>query len=257
VKEQLFYTILIAAWFVVGVVTFVSLLFIAAPYGRHSRPGWGRSIQARFGWLVMEAVSPASLCAFIFLGNGITSPAVLVFTALWVGHYVNRAFIYPFRMRGGKRPMALSVMFMAVFFNVVNGYINGRHLGVPRWVSAGKYGPEWLVDPRFVAGAVLFVSGFAINFHSDHVLRKLRGGEEHGYRVPREGVFTLVTGANYLGEIVEWFGWACMTWSLPGLAFAFWTACNLVPRARSHHRWYLEKFPDYPKRRRVIFPFVY
>jgi steroid 5-alpha reductase family enzyme len=144
-------------------------------------------------------------------------------------------------------------MFMAVFFNVINGYINGRYLGV----FAGRYGTEWFGDPRFIAGAALFVAGFVVNFHSDHILRKLRKGEETGYRIPEGGFFSLVTGANYFGEIVEWFGWACMTWSLPGLAFAFWAACNLIPRARSHHRWYLEKFPDYPKRRRVIFPYLY
>ena len=252
-KEQLFYTILLISWFAVGIITFVSLLFIAAPYGRHSRSGWGRSIQARFGWLVMEAVSPLFFCLFLFLGNGVPGPVVLLFTALWLVHYINRAFIYPFRMRGGRRPMAMSVMFMAVFFNVINGYINGRYMGV----FAGRYGAEWFGDPRFIVGAALFVAGFVVNFHSDHILRKLRKGEETAYHIPEGGVFSLVTSANYFGEIVEWFGWACMTWSVPGLAFAFWAACNLIPRARSHHRWYREHFPDYPKRRRVIIPYLY
>ena len=37
--------------------------------------------------------------------------------------------------------------------------------------------------------------------------------------------------------------------------FVFFTAANLVPRAVSHHRWYQEKFDDYPARKAVI-PFV-
>ena len=39
-----------------------------------------------------------------------------------------------------------------------------------------------------------------------------------------------------------------------GLAFAAWTMANLVPRARAHHRWYRERFPDYPARRKALVP---
>ena len=52
---------------------------------------------------------------------------------------------------------------------------------------------------------------------------------------------------NYLGEIVEWTGWALATWSLAGLAFAVYTAANLAPRAVANHDWYLSTFDDYPR----------
>ena len=61
---------------------------------------------------------------------------------------------------------------------------------------------------------------------------------------------------NYLGEIVEWIGWAILTWSLAGASFAVWTAANLAPRALSNHRWYREQFTDYPPARRALIPFV-
>ena len=61
---------------------------------------------------------------------------------------------------------------------------------------------------------------------------------------------------NYLGEIVEWCGWALATWSPAGLAFAVYTAANLAPRAVSNHHWYLSHFPDYPRERRALIPFV-
>jgi 3-oxo-5-alpha-steroid 4-dehydrogenase 1 len=32
---------------------------------------------------------------------------------------------------------------------------------------------------------------------------------------------------------------------------------NLIPRAISTHRWYHEKFPDYPADRRVLIPGVW
>ncbi|MQY67097.1 MAG: hypothetical protein GH159_02080 [Dehalococcoidia bacterium] len=51
--------------------------------------------------------------------------------------------------------------------------------------------------------------------------------------------------------------WSTSTWSLPGLAFAVWTAANLVPRAHSHHAWYRQRFPDYPPRRRALLPGIW
>ena len=56
------------------------------------------------------------------------------------------------------------------------------------------------------------------------------------------------------GEIIEWIGWAILTWSLSGFVFAIWTIANLVPRAFTHHKWYQENFSDYPKNRKAIIP---
>ena len=147
--------------------------------------------------------------------------------------------------------MLVSVAAMAVLFNVLNGYVNGA------WVSGGGAHPaSWLADPRFVAGAALFAGGLALNVLSDRALRRLRRPGEAGYRIPRGGAFEWVSCPNYLGEVVEWTGWAIATWSLPGLAFAVYTAANLVPRALSHHAWYRREFPDYPRGRRAVLPYL-
>jgi hypothetical protein len=31
---------------------------------------------------------------------------------------------------------------------------------------------------------------------------------------------------------------------------------NLLPRALAHHRWYKQRFPEYPSERKAIFPFL-
>ena len=59
---------------------------------------------------------------------------------------------------------------------------------------------------------------------------------------------------NYLGEVVEWGGWALATWSMAGLSFAVWTLMVLSTRAHSHHRWYRENFPEYPPGSRALIP---
>jgi len=80
---------------------------------------------------------------------------------------------------------------------------------------------------------------------------------ETGYKIPHGGLFERVSCPNYLGEIIEWSGWALATWCLPGLSFAVWTFANLAPRARAHHRWYRAKFPEYPEERKALIPGVW
>ncbi len=230
--------------------TALALVRIAAPYGRHARAGWGPTLPARLGWLLME--SPASLwfLAVYLAGPARASPAPLALLALWQLHYLHRAFVYPLRMRpGGRMPVAVALL--AVLFNLLNGFTNARATS-----GAAAHGGAWLGDPRFLAGAAVFLAGFALNLWSDRALARLRAPGETGHRVPRGGPFEWVSCPNYLGEVVEWAGWALASWSLAGLAFAVYTAANLVPRARSHHTWYRARFPAYPPGRRAILPFL-
>lgn len=148
--------------------------------------------------------------------------------------------------------MPLMIPLMAIFFNSVNGFINGYYLGY----LSGTYPDTWMQDPRFIIGALMFVSGFLINFQADEILLNLRKPGETGYKIPQGGLYSYISNPNYFGEIIEWTGFAIMTWSPSGLAFAIWTAANLAPRAFSNHRWYLEKFSDYPPKRKALIPFV-
>ena len=77
----------------------------------------------------------------------------------------------------------------------------------------------------------MFITGMMINVWADSVLLSLRRGDE-GYKIPRGGLYEYVSSPNYFGEIVEWLGWAVMTWSLAGLSFFLYTAANLGPRAQ-------------------------
>lgn len=102
----------------------------------------------------------------------------------------------------------------------------------------------------------------AINIHSDSVLRNLRKPGEVVYRIPTGtaeartflllsscassdlqafespagGLFRYVSGANFLGEIIEWIGYAIATWSVPALSFSVFSLCFIGPRAYYHHR---------------------
>lgn len=253
-SEYQFFQGLIWAWLGLAAVTFLALLFIPAPYGRHGRAGWGPQISATVGWVLMELPSPLGMVVLFWMATPERhrNAAAIVFLSLWLLHYVNRTFVFPFRMRGAGKTMPLAVALMAVVFNLGNSYINGRWL----FHFAPLYPDAWLTDPRFLGGVALFALGFFINQQSDWILLHLRRPGESGYKIPRGGLYRVVSCPNYFGEVLEWFGWALATWSMAGLTFAIWTAANLVPRALTHHRWYRDTFDDYPPERRAVIPFV-
>uniref|UniRef100_A0A8D2M7Q6 3-oxo-5alpha-steroid 4-dehydrogenase (NADP(+)) n=1 Tax=Zonotrichia albicollis TaxID=44394 RepID=A0A8D2M7Q6_ZONAL len=159
-------------------------------------------------------------------------------------------FIYPFFTRG--RPFPLQLLFFGMLFCIYNGFLQGYYL-----IYCAEYPNDWCTDIRFTSGLLLFLLGMGINIHSDLLLRQLRKPGEVTYKIPQGGLFTYVSGANYFGEIVEWFGFAIATWSLPAFAFAFFTLCCIGPRAYHHHRYYLKTFTDYPKSRKALIPFVF
>ena len=96
-----------------------------------------------------------------------------------------------------------------------------------------------------------------INIRSDNILFNLRKQKGPGYHLPEGFLFNKVSSPNYLGEFIEWLGWAIMTWNLAGLMFFIWTVANLLPRAISNHKWYKENFDSYPDDRKAIIPNLY
>ena len=117
----------------------------------------------------------------------------------------------------------------------------------------------WLTDWRFLLGVAIFIMGWIINMHSDHVIRHLRKPGDTNHYLPKKGMYRFVTSANYLGEITEWLGFAILTWSWAGLSFFWFSCCNLVPRANSIYHRYQKEFADEfdPKKLKRIIPFIY
>ena len=247
-NERIFYNDLLVSLFIIAAVVFVTLFFFSAPYGRHVRKGWGLTIDNKLAWVLMEAISPIGFAVCFLIGNT-TTIAAFIFLALWEAHYIHRAFIYPFSLRGNKHMPVLVIVF-GLIFNMMNAYLNGRYI----FTFSTNYTNEWLIDPRFIIGLLLFAAGFLINRAADQTLHNLRKPGEDAYKIPQNGMYRWISCPNYFGEIVIWTGWAVATWSLPGLAFAIWTIANLSPRARSHHAWYQENFSDYPSERRALVP---
>ena len=270
-NEPLFFSILVIVTMFIALAVFFMLFFVTAGYGRHDRRFWGPEINTRLGWFLME-LPTLVIMGFCFVFSDKWSVdtgfkwTYFVFLFIWFLHYGHRVLIYPFQIRNGKK-MPFTIVLMGFVFNLSNVYIQGRWLFT---LSDSIYADQllfpisnadystaaWLYSPQFIVGLLIFLFGYYINKRSDLILRGLRKNGEHGYQIPRGGFYRFVSAPNYFGEILEWIGWAFLTWSLAGLTFAIWTTANLLPRAVSHHKWYKEQFDDYPEERKALIPFL-
>ena len=256
------YYIILTSMAVMAVIVFVALFYFKAGYGYLSTSKWGPKISNKAAWVIMEAPAFIFLLYYTlrFAASGVetgNSRTVLYLMAgLFLLHYFQRSFIFPFLMRG-KSKMPIAIMLMGLTFNTLNAYLIGGWLYGQ--APAGMYGTHWLWSPQFIIGAVVFFTGMAINLHSDHIIRNLRKPGDTKHYIPRKGLYKYVTSANYFGEFTEWVGYAILTWSPAGLLFAAWTFANLAPRAKSLTAKYEEEFGEEYKslKKKHIIPFIW
>jgi hypothetical protein len=250
--EFLIYNLLMISFALSSILVFILLFRIPAGYGQYVSKKWGPNINNKLGWFLMEI--PTVIIYFIYYLNGDRRFDIvpITFMVIWMIHYCQRTFIFPLLLRGNL-PMPITIIMMGITFNGVNTYLQARWI----YTFSHLYQIAWLLNPFFIVGVFLFLVGFIINLHSDYIIRNLREPGETEYKIPYGGMFKYVSCPSYFGEITEWTGWAIMTWSLPGLIFAVWTFANLAPRAYTHHIWYIRTFPDYPKNRKRLIPFIF
>jgi 3-oxo-5-alpha-steroid 4-dehydrogenase 1 len=237
-------------WSAVAVATFFLLQFVTAPYGRHVTAGWGAQIANRTGWILMELPSFLIILYFYLTANQSIYAAFL--SLLWLFHYVNRTFIFPFRIRTKGKKMPLAIVFSAVFFNFFNAGLNGYFLANFETYTAANF-TTW----NFILGGTLFALGFMFNQISDSILINLRKPGETGYKIPKGFLFEYISCPNLFSEFIQWSGFALMAWNFPATTFLLWTAANLFPRALKHHKWYLSHFKEYPKNRKAVIPYIW
>lgn len=246
------YYVFIACWIAIGIASGLYLLRKEAPYGRFSSTHWGPMISNRIGWLLMELTVMLVFALWIPFGRFNWHTPATVMIGLFFIHYIHRSLIYPFNIRTKGKKMPLIIMLSAMVFNAVNGSLLGIWFG-----KFAHYPANWYLTPMFICGSVLFIAGMILNWSSDYYLIHLRKPGETGYKIPQSGLFKRVASPNLLGEIIEWGGFALLTWSLPALAFFIWTCANLIPRAIANRRWCMKQFPEYPAERKRLIPYIW
>src|SRR5512138_3147309 len=149
-----FYSFSLILIFSSAALVLVLLFFVSAPYGKFLRKGWGLTTHAKWAWLFMELPSPL-LMIFFFLTAGQMGLAQYFFILIWLSHYIDRTFIYPFTQSGREKPYPLIIVAMALVFNCLNGFVNGYGL-----FHVLSYPLSWITGWQFPAGVAIFITGF-------------------------------------------------------------------------------------------------
>ena len=239
-----------------AVVVFISLYFVTAGYGQFRTKQWGWSINNKLAWVLMEVPVFLVMLAIWSLSPLKWYLPQLVLFGLFELHYFQRSLVFPFLLKG-KSKMPVAIMLMGIVFNLINGVIQGGGL---YWFPNPDFeqGVSYLMRPNAIIGILVFLIGMAINLHSDHIIRHLRKPGDTKHYLPQKGMYRYVTSANYLGEIMEWTGFAIAAATLAAWVFPIWTAANLVPRAHAIYNRYKEEFgKEALADRKRILPFIY
>jgi len=142
--------------------------------------------------------------------------------------------------------------------SVVLGY--SAIIGTIHWVVniyTGKLALEkYSIIASSAIGFLIFALGEFGNLYHHYLLRKLRNDNKLDYQIPSGGFFKYVNCPHYLFEIVSWIGIALMSKYLVSFGVISFTVFYLIARSINTTKWYKERFPNYPKERKSIIPFL-
>ncbi|PNS13973.1 hypothetical protein CAC42_6486 [Sphaceloma murrayae] len=221
------------------------------------------NIPGKIGWAVMETPGLA-----IVLYSVLTLPAELgikelpwanyTMAALYVLHYIYRAWVYPL-LQPTMSPIHLGTVLSAIAFNIFNGLSIGGFVGGHGAPSQAYWAGSAY---RIEIGMVIWGWSLMGNIFHDDDLREIRRsalriqkekaqkegkaveGVEKVYMIPKNGLFHYILFPHYFCEWLEWAGF----WAIGGLhcvparTFLFNEIATMLPRALAGKRWYEQKF---------------
>lgn len=116
--------------------------------------------------------------------------------------------------------------------------------------------PAWASDEIFTGFFVAFFIFEFLNLKTHAVLRDLRkpGSSERG--IPHGWGFDTVSCANYFWEAMCWTMFAVQGQTIGGYIFLLFSAGQMLEWALKKHKRYKKEFPNYPKNRKAMFPFI-
>ena len=125
-------------------------------------------------------------------------------------------------------------------------------------ISYNLYTPNY-ISPKIsivLLSLLIFLIAEIGNFRTHTILRSLRPEGTTHRAIPRGLGFDYVSCPNYTFEIVAWIAFAFMTGLWSSWLFAVVATAQMYLWAIKKHRQYRHEFPDYPKGRKILIPFL-
>ncbi|KAJ2783664.1 3-oxo-5a-steroid 4- dehydrogenase [Coemansia javaensis] len=174
-----------------------------------------------------------------------------------MGHFIKReletAFVH--RFSHGTMPL-FNVFKNSGHYHILSG------LNLAYWVyspdtAQGTARAAELGRPLLLAVFVgVFLFAELSNLSTHITLRNLRPPGSRVRRIPRGYGFGLVSVPNYTFEILAWAAFTAVTRSLAAVLFLAVASAQMYVWAAKKHAQYRLEFPDYPKSRKALIPFV-
>ncbi|OSD00218.1 hypothetical protein PYCCODRAFT_1414565 [Trametes coccinea BRFM310] len=214
---------------------------------------------------------------------------------LFLLHYLNRAIISPLRTPSRSKSHIM-VPLSAVGFNTLNGLLLGTYLSSPyaqKYLEDAFAQPRfWAGIALWALGLVgnIVHDEILLNIRrkakakgkarentdgegkdgEDDNNGKVKKNKQEHYAIPHGLLYRYISYPNYFCEWLEWLGFALAASPAPSFAslaayfmtasppwlFFFSEVFLMLPRAWKGHQWYHSRFPDYPKERKAVIPFV-
>jgi very-long-chain enoyl-CoA reductase len=127
--------------------------------------------------------------------------------------------------------------------------------GIGHFLYAAKYEAPTSSTLVTVSAAVFLAAELA-NFRTHLILRDLRPAGSNVRAIPHGFGFDWVSCPNYLFEMIAWVAFSVMTGLPSAWLFTVVASGQMWLWAVKKHRRYLQEFPDYPKSRKPMIPFI-
>lgn len=195
---------------------------------------------------------------WLFYGSGAdsvpTHQIVHIAAGCYAIHYVKRLLETIFVHRFSHATMPFMNLFKnCSYYWLFTAYV-AYHVNHPKYTAPSEL--------FMYGGLAMFLISELGNLSIHVALRNLRppGTKVRRIPVPTGNPFTIlfnfVSCPNYTYEFGSWLGFTVMTSCLPAGLFAFAGMYQMSIWALGKHKAYKKEFPNYPKGRKAIVPFI-
>ena len=169
-----------------------------------------------------------------------------------LGHYTKRELETLFVHKFSNDTMPL----MNIFKNSFHYWILFGLFTMYFYLHPSYTPPAWANDTVFTGAAVLFAIFEFLNLMAHITLSNLRkpGTTQRG--IPYGWGFGLVSCANYFWEACAWTVFTVQSQVLGAYVFLAFSAWQMAIWAVKKHKRYRSEFPNYPRGRKAMFPFI-
>ena len=170
---------------------------------------------------------------------------------LWTVHYTKRILESIFVHEFGTLTMPVFNLFKNCAYYWSFAAFVGWNVNLPAEVEP----PQW----HLAVGFPWFCVFMLLNFVCHMRLKYMRPKGTNAFVIPHGGLFEYITCPNYFCEIMTWFGFNILTgFTVAGVLFNIVGALQMLQWAKQRRAKYVKLFGNkWPKKRYVLFPFIY